>query len=234
MKHIIIKNIPAIIWGKQSEKVYLYIHGQGGKKEEASLFAEIVQTRGFQVLSIDLPQHGERAAENEGFDPWHTTNELKAVMLFAKEHWKTVSLFANSIGAWFSMLALADEPLASCLFLSPVTDMKYLIAKMMMWANVSEQQLKEQQTIVTDFGQTLYWDYWQYVLAHPISNWKFETSVLYGENDHLIDLDEIKRFCKQHNCTLDIMPNGEHWFHTEHQLNYFKHWAEKNIDDLQK
>ena len=32
-EHLNIKNIPAIIWGDTSSKVYLYIHGQGGYKE---------------------------------------------------------------------------------------------------------------------------------------------------------------------------------------------------------
>ena len=40
-EHLNIKNIPAIIWGDTSSKVYLYIHGQGGYKEEAETFASI-------------------------------------------------------------------------------------------------------------------------------------------------------------------------------------------------
>ena len=51
--HLNIKNIPAIIWGDTSSKVYLYIHGQGGYKEEAETFASIANRYGWQVLSID-------------------------------------------------------------------------------------------------------------------------------------------------------------------------------------
>lgn len=48
-EHLNIKNIPAIIWGDTSSKVYLYIHGQGGYKEEAEAFASIANRYGWQV-----------------------------------------------------------------------------------------------------------------------------------------------------------------------------------------
>lgn len=41
-KEIKINNIPAIILGNPSRNVYLYIHGQGGNKEEAYNIAEFV------------------------------------------------------------------------------------------------------------------------------------------------------------------------------------------------
>ena len=62
-KTINIEHIPAMIWGVPSSKVYLYVHGQDGNKEEAATFAEIVGRYGFQTLSIDLPEHGERKDE---------------------------------------------------------------------------------------------------------------------------------------------------------------------------
>lgn len=36
-----IQGIPAILWGSRSDKLYLYIHGQAGCKEEAEAFAHI-------------------------------------------------------------------------------------------------------------------------------------------------------------------------------------------------
>ena len=55
---ISIMQIPAIIWGDPSTKVYLYVHGQGGYKEEAEAFAGIASRHSCQVLSIDLPGYG--------------------------------------------------------------------------------------------------------------------------------------------------------------------------------
>lgn len=49
-KEIKINNIPAIILGNPSRNVYLYIHGQGGNKEEAYNIAEFVCGHGYQML----------------------------------------------------------------------------------------------------------------------------------------------------------------------------------------
>ncbi len=228
-QNISIGKVPAIIWGKSSKRIFLYIHGQGGNKEEAAAFSDIVCQRGFQVLSIDLPEHGQRKSDTDSFDPWHTVPELKTVMKYAKKHWQNISLFANSIGAWFSMLSFSNENLDQCLFVSPVVDMKQLVSKMMKWANVSETQLQQELIIPTDFGQTLSWEYWQYILKHPITKWIFPTSILYGENDNLVDRDSVEYFSQKFKCNLTVVENGEHWFHTEKQLKVLDDWAKRNI-----
>ena len=57
-----ISGIPALLYGKESRKVYLYVHGKMGCKEEALPFAELACPAGYQVLAVDLPEHGERRA----------------------------------------------------------------------------------------------------------------------------------------------------------------------------
>lgn len=227
--NITINGVPAVLWGKQSQRLFLYIHGKGGNKEEAAAFSEIVCQRDFQVLSIDLPEHGQRKSEIDTFNPWHVVPELKMVMSYAKNHWQNISLYANSIGAWFSMLSFGNETLENCLFVSPVVDMKQLVSKMMKWANVSEIQLQHELIIPTDFGETLSWNYWKYILENPIVKWKFPTQILYGEFDNLIDRDIIESFSHKFKCGLTVMENGEHWFHTPKQLDVLNDWVEKNV-----
>ena len=224
-----INETPAIIWGAPSNKLYLYIHGQGGCKEEAKTFSAIVCQRGWQVLSIDLPKHGDRKSEAVSFEPWNIIPELSMVMEYARCQWEDISLFANSIGAWFSMLSFQNEHIMNCLFVSPVLDMKHLISNMMNWANVSEERLKTECIIPTDFGQTLSWEYWEYVLAHPITVWKTPTKILYGENDHLIERSIVDQFVCRNNCELTVMENGEHWFHTEQQLEVLSKWITTSL-----
>ena len=67
-QQILIGNIPSILWGNDSSRLYLYVHGQGGNKEEASFLAEKICVKGWQVLSFDLPGHGERKDEHERFE----------------------------------------------------------------------------------------------------------------------------------------------------------------------
>lgn len=58
-----IQGIPAIIWGDDADRAYIYVHGKMSQKEEAQDFAQKAAQRGYQVLSFDLPQHGERKGE---------------------------------------------------------------------------------------------------------------------------------------------------------------------------
>lgn len=223
-----IHKIPAIIWGTPSDKVFLYVHGQGGNKEEAIHVYDEICSKGYQMVSLDLPEHGSRKEEKDMFDPWHAIPELKQVMEYLREHWEQVSLYANSIGAWFSMLSFGKEQLEQCLFVSPVLDMKQLISNMMMWAGVSEEQLEKERVIPTSFGQTLYWEYWQYVLAHPITEWNTSTRILYGDKDHLVERRTVDLFVEKFHCDLTVMEGGEHWFHTEEQLAFLREWVAKN------
>lgn len=125
-KELKINGIPAVLWGISSRKIYLYVHGQGGCKEEAEIFAEIACRFGYQVLSMDLPEHGERINGTVTFEPWNIIPELSEIMKFVKSRWKQISLYASSIGAWFSMLSFGNEQLKNCLFVSPVLDMDKL------------------------------------------------------------------------------------------------------------
>ena len=230
-QQILIGNIPSILWGNDSSRLYLYVHGQGGNKEEASFLAEKICVKGWQVLSFDLPGHGERKDENGSFDPWHVSPELDLVMKYVKRHWKQHALYANSIGAWFSMLCFEHEKFENCLFVSPVLDMKQLILKMMSWANVTEEQLCREKIIPTSFGQTLTWEYWQYAVNHPILKWDSPTRILYGEHDHMIDYRVAENFSKKFHCTMTVMTHGEHWFHTEQQINFLGLWISNNFQN---
>lgn len=226
---IVVHGVPAIVWGSPAEKIYLYVHGQDGCKEEAEAFASIACRHSWQVLSFDLPKHGERKQGKDSFDPWHVVPELAAVMEYAKNQWGHISLFANSIGAWFSMLSFDSKQLEESLFVSPVLNMERLISNMMLWANVSEARLQSERTISTSFGQTLSWEYLQYAKKHPINEWNVPTKILYGGNDNLIERDIVENFARKFNCELTIMGNGEHWFHTKNQLDVLYGWAENYL-----
>ena len=60
-------------------------------------------------------------------------------------NYKTVEVIANSIGAYFAINALSNQQIEKAYFISPVVDMERLIADMMIWANVTEDELKEKK-----------------------------------------------------------------------------------------
>ena len=227
-----INNIPSIIWGEKSNKVFIAVHGNMSNKEDEVIkkLAEKVVSKGYQLVSFDLPEHGERKENHEYLcKVQNCVKDLKQVMEYAKSNYKEISLWACSMGAYFSLLAYKDENIKQCLFLSPVVNMKIIIENMMQWSNTTEEELKEKQEIKTDFGQTLYWDYYKYVKENPIVNWKKKTNILYGNKDNLQAENLIKDFCSKFNCELDILENGEHYFHTEGQLVYYKEWLNNSI-----
>lgn len=227
-----ISNIPSIIWGKKSNRVFIAVHGNMSNKEDdvIKILAEKVINRGYQLLSFDLPEHGARKDDtNYLCKVQNCVKDLKQIIEYAKKNYQEINLWACSMGAYFSLLAYKDEDIKQCLFLSPVVNMKVIIDNMMLWSNTTEEKLKEKQEIKTDCGQTLYWDYYEYVKNNPITNWNKKTFVLYGNKDNLQDENIIKDFCNNFNCSLLIFENGEHFFHTEEQLKFYENWIDKTI-----
>jgi pimeloyl-ACP methyl ester carboxylesterase len=107
-EYLNIQGIPSILLGESSKNLYLFIHGLGGCKEEAEAFAEIAGCYGWQILSVDLPEHWRNAREKNLFVPWQVVPELSAIMKYARSYWDSIALRANSIGAWFSMLSFQE------------------------------------------------------------------------------------------------------------------------------
>ena len=104
-----IQGIPAVIYGGASENVWLYVHGKQSAKEAAGRFAETVCAKGWQVLSADLPEHGERSGGPVPLDPWHAVPELREIFDWASRRWERKALRCTSLGTWFSLLALEGD-----------------------------------------------------------------------------------------------------------------------------
>ena len=229
-ERVTINNIPSILWGEKSNKLFIAVHGNLSNKEDEviKIFAKEVCGKGFQLLSFDLPEHGERKDNTEYL--CNVTNcvyDLKQIMSFAKANFSEINLWACSMGAYFCLQAYRDDYIKKTLFLSPIVNMKFVIDNMMKWNNVSVKELEKAQTIKTNFGQVLYWDYYKYVVDNPIEKWNSETYILCGENDNLQPKQIIEDFKQRFNCDLILQKNGEHFFHTDEQLEFYKNWIHK-------
>lgn len=228
---ITIQTIPAVVWGEKRDKVFLAVHGNCSHKEDVviEILAEIAVQNGYQVLSFDLPEHGERKGEDIVCKVQVCVQELGEVLAYAKSRWSEISLFACSMGAYFSLLAYRDAGLNKALFLSPVVDMERIIRNMMTWFSVTPQQLEKEQSIETPIGQTLYWDYFRYVLDHPVDTWNCDTRILYGKKDTLVEYDTIIHFTDNSGAKVEMVENGEHYFNTDDQLAVYTRWVEDQI-----
>ena len=196
------------------KNLVIYVHGKGGNADEAlhykGLFPEA------DVLGFDYK------AET----PWDAKKEFSVYFDSVAAGYNEVTLIANSIGAFFSMNALGDKPIKQAYFISPMVNLEKLICDMMMWAGVSEKELREKKTMPTNFGETLSWEYLCYVRENPIE-WRIPTKILYGSNDNLTSLETMREFAQRIGAPLTVMDGGEHWFHTAEQMVFLDKWIRR-------
>lgn len=227
--------IPALRYGEGGREAFLYVHGRHGSKADALALAEVATSKGYDVIAFDLPEHGDRAGETRNGIPYacdarNGSADLRSVHGAIAKRYESLSLFACSLGAYFSLVACAGGPgFAKALFLSPILDMERLIANMMGWAGVSEERLRREGTVATDFGETLSWDYLSFARDRRLKSWTVPTAILYGEGDSLTERGVLDGFAARFGCSVDVMAGGEHYFHTPEQLAHARIWMEREI-----
>ena len=107
----------------------IYVHGKGGNANEAEHYKPFFAES--DVIGFDYQ------AQN----PWEAQKEFSSFFELHSQRYDSVTLIANSIGAFFSMSALTKKQVAQAILISPVVNMEKLIVDMMMWANVTEEEL---------------------------------------------------------------------------------------------
>ena len=65
------------------------------------MLAQEATKRGYQVLSFDLPEHGDRKQEATPCHVKVCVKELADVMAYTRGRFSRVSLFGCSMGAYF-------------------------------------------------------------------------------------------------------------------------------------
>jgi len=232
-RNVLINNIPSVIWGDDSEKVFIAVHGNLADKKDAIIadLAAVACPLGWQVLSFDLPGHGDRRASGMSCHVKEAVVNLKDIIKFAARKWTDISLTACSIGAYFSILACQNEKcIRQCFMISPVTDMEALLSSMMKSVNVSAEQLRKEKEIATPFGQSLYWDYYEYVIKHPVKTWKIPTRILCGAKDEICGIDMIKEFAARSKADMTILANSWHYIHTPAEMAVYRRWLSESLN----
>ena len=194
------------------KKTLLYIHGRGGAASESGHYKALFP--GYDVAGTDY----------KGETPWEAAGEIRS----AAEKYGRVTIVANSIGAYYAMCAGIDGLVERAYFISPVADMEALILDMMAKSGVSEEELREKG----EAGE-LSWDYLAWVRSHPIE-WRAPTAILCAEGDGLVPTDITRAFAEKIGAELTIMPGGEHWFHTEAQMEFLDRWITGRFADTER
>lgn len=199
------------------KNVIVYVHGKGGNVEEANYYRKFFNDD-FDIIGFDYK------SEN----PWDAKSEFSDYFDSITSEYNKTILIANSIGAYFSLISLADKKIEKAMLISPIVDMERLILDMMTWANVSEEELSIKKEIETPFGETLSWEYLSYVRKNPIY-WNIPTEILYAEKDNMTSINTMTDFSEKINANVTVMPGGEHWFHTKEQMDFLDNWIKSNI-----
>lgn len=231
-RHVQLNHIPAVLWGEASSHLFIAIHGDQSNKEDLIIetFAKEAVEKGYQVLSFDLPGLGERMErEPDQIQPY--IRDLQLVMAQARKLSSQISLFANSVGAFYSLMAYQNEEIHQVLFVSPIVDMRKLIEKMMTWFEVTPEQLSAKRVIETPIKK-LYWDYYQFVMTNPINQWESPTHLLYGELDNLTAVEEITAFSNEWHASLRILDACEHFFQTDEQFEALTCWLREKVEPI--
>lgn len=226
-----INTIPAIKWGTFTGKTILAIHGLMSHKADTDirLMAQNAIPKGYQIISIDLPEHGDRK-DGAKLNPWTCTEELRAIYDMLIKEPTRISLYGCSIGAYMSMMALAEKDIAHSFFLSPVVNMRFLIEGMMNAFNITYEQLQAEKHISLPNGQFLDWEYYSYICAHPIC-WTLPTDILWGSEDNLMPEAMIDQFSAQSFARVSKV-DSEHFFHTPEQLALFTSWLNDRLSPM--
>nr|WP_257225334.1 alpha/beta hydrolase [Treponema parvum] len=194
----------------------IYIHGKGGSAKEASHYQALFADG--DVIGFDYRSQS----------PWEAKKEFPPYFDSVFKNCKSVTIIADSIGAFFAMHALSDMPIKKAYFISPVVNMENLIINMMKKANVNESELRDKGEFDTPFWEKLSWEYLCYVREHPV-HWTAPTHILYGAKDNLTSFKIISEFAHRIGATLTVMKDGEHWFHTKEQMHFLDNWIQRFI-----
>ena len=101
------------------KNVIVYVHGKGENAEEANYYRKFFNDD-FDIIGFDYK------SEN----PWDAKSEFSDYFdSIIPEYNKTI-LIANSIGAYFSLISLADKKIEKAMLISPIVDMERLILDM--------------------------------------------------------------------------------------------------------
>jgi len=232
-KKITIEGIPAIIWGKQSEKVFMHLHGKFSCKEHAKTFATIAEEYGYQTLSFDLPEHGERSANTEyKCNVINCKHDAQIIGKFVLEHWKNISVYGCSLGAQITLQTFNDKNtfnFEKVLFQSPIINMNHLIQQMFIWNGITEEQLRREKVIPTPLD-TITEEQFDFFRTHPVSEWPNKTSILFGAKDNMQTRNIMEEFIQKFGGTLTVSETSEHPFMAPGDSQIFINWLRNSLE----
>lgn len=111
-------------WGDERDPLVLLVHGWAGRGSQLGAFVEPLRQRGFRVVALDGPAHGD--------SPGRVTNlpEFRVALGEVLRQLRPDGVIAHSFGAAATTLAFAhDAPACPAVFVAPVHDATSFLSK---------------------------------------------------------------------------------------------------------
>ena len=97
------------------DKIAVYIHGKDGNVNEAEHYKPL------------FPQYDVKGFDYKAQTPWEAKKEFPFAIRSLCKEYESVTLIANSIGAYFALHSLAGQRIEKAFLISPIVDMEELI-----------------------------------------------------------------------------------------------------------
>lgn len=117
------------------KNVVIYIHGKYGTVEEAEYYKKFFNEA--DIIGFEYTSEY----------PWDFQKEFSNFIDNIYIKYKKISIIANSIGAYFTMLSLTNKNIEKAFFISPIVDMEKLITDMMFLENITEEELYKKKKL---------------------------------------------------------------------------------------
>lgn len=115
------------------DKIAVYIHGKDGNVNEAEHYKPL------------FPQYDVKGFDYKAQTPWEAKKEFPSAIRSLCKEYESVTLIANSIGAYFALHSLAGQRIEKAFLISPIVDMEELIIQMMAQAGITEGELEKRK-----------------------------------------------------------------------------------------
>ena len=205
---------------RKNKKVVVYIHGLKGSFIEAENYSFLKGE--YDVVGLDY---------KDG-NPWELGVFLVAEFQKLTKNYKEIIVIANSIGAFYAYEYLSGFKINHAFFISPIVSMHQIVFNLMNENKITTNELKEKKLIAINNGQTLSYNFYEYVLNYK-DNWTIPTDILYGERDEIVYIENIADFLADHpDSKLTIKKDSEHYFHNEEEKLFIKNWILKSLGKL--
>ncbi|KAG7372153.1 alpha/beta fold family hydrolase [Nitzschia inconspicua] len=202
--------------GSAEAMTFLMVHGGGGSRAMFRPHAEILSTKGFRSILIDLPDHGSLVEMPLTLDSCATT--VEEVLDKEKLDKRHVIYVGGSLGAYNGFYVL--EKLKDRFYGAVLMDCEH-VRLMQTMAGISKKSPANWKLVESAFGAGIFFDQAVQQIeclhsvqpADHIPPYNFPILFFNGSEDYRDSEDKWLRLCKdQQRSSLKVYEGGDHFF----------------------